>query len=189
MRQRVDGRVGVELLHHGGGGSRQELRPESSDAADVRDGEDDGPHVVVGHLEPVAHGRRRDGQGGVGVAHALGLPTRARGVEDPADVGRRRRGPSRFRRRLRLGELPVEDEETPLRPLGQRPTGGRVVHAPPLGGDDEKVRIELVADEGELTPTVERQDGILDGAQAGERGNEHDGVQRIRQLPGHPRAR
>ena len=67
---------------------------------------------------------------------------------------------------------------------GQRPLGdGREVGVPPGAGDDEELGTGLAQGESHLALAVEVDDRVLDGAEAGERDGQDDGVDPGRQLP------
>ena len=155
---------------------------------DVCEGKGDGADVVGPHVQGAGEAPAAGDQRLVGVLHALGVGRRAGRVVDPADrrvLGRRPLGRRRQRGGIAFGQAVVggEDGRT-RRGAGQRSVGdGGEVGAPPGGGDDEELGPGLAEGEADLALAVEVDDRVLDGAEAGERERQDDGVDPGRQLP------
>ena len=150
-------------------------------AADVRHRERDRVHVVGRRLHP-GHERvhARDHRR-VGVPCALGVGRRTGGVVQPAGdalgTGRRREHRRITRRQRAAVEHGAPDLGGDL--LGQP----AVVEAAPFRSDDEVLGARLLGDVAHLALAHDGHDRVLHRSEPGERGQEHERVDRGGELP------
>ena len=182
--------VGSNALGDDVGEAVHEARAEPDRPGDVGDREGHEVAVALDAREAVAHAAGGDDDVALAVACPLGVGRGARRVEEQVDglvgPGGGEGGRGWQRARVGVGQVAVHGEHVEAgAALGLDALGhGHVVEAAPLAGDDEELGAGLLGDEAHLAVAVDGDDGVLGGAETGQRAEQDQ-----RLVPGgqHPR--